>query len=118
MVHVLVGQRLHQLGLEPRQLTEVIEIAQLLGHDVAVLSLLEDEDVHDADGAGVIEPEELLRALAAEVLVSSREFDDQVVDGPQLVDRAFSHGHSLSLAWPRAEPGDHRRCSGVRRWGH
>ena len=88
MLDVLLGERLHELGLEARQLTELGEVAQLLGHDRAVLALLEDEDVHDPDDAGVVEPEELVGSLAGEVLVPCRELDDQVVDGPQLVERS------------------------------
>jgi hypothetical protein len=34
-----------------------------------------------------MQPQELFGGLAGEVLLSRRELDDQVVDGPQLVDR-------------------------------
>ncbi len=56
-IYILIGQRLHQLGLDAGQLTQLVEVAQLLGHDRAILGLLQDEDVHDADDAGVMEPE-------------------------------------------------------------
>ena len=102
MVDVLFGQRLHELGLEPGELTELGEIAQLLSHDRAVLALLKDEDVHDPDDPGVVKPEELVRPLAGEVLGPGRELDDQVIDGPQLVERSVGHDSSIPSA--RQEP--------------
>ena len=96
LLDVLLGERLDELGLDRRcNSPELPKIAQLLGHDGAVLALLEDEDVHDPDGAGVMEAEQLVGALAGEVLRPRRELDDQEVDGPQLVERSFSHRTSI-----------------------
>ena len=95
------------------QLTELGEVTQLLGHDRAVLALLEDEDVHDADDAGVVEPEQLVRSLAREVLVPSRELDDEVVDGPQLVDRSIGHDSSIPMRFVLAQYGPGRAAAGI-----
>ena len=81
------------------ELAELVEVAQLLGHDRAVVALLEDEDVHDPDDAGVVEPEELVGALAGEVLRPGRELHDQEVDGPQLVERSVGHDSPMSLGY-------------------
>ncbi len=57
-----------------------------------VLVLHDDDHVHDAHGAAVLELDELVGDLALEVLVAGRELDDEVVDGPELVEGAFGHG--------------------------
>ncbi len=97
MVDILFRERLHELRLDALQLTELGEVTQLLGHDRAVGALLEDEDVHDADDAGVMEAEELVGALPGEVLVPHRELHDQIVDGPELVDGSLGHAASIRL---------------------
>ncbi|OGO57991.1 MAG: hypothetical protein A2Z32_01730 [Chloroflexi bacterium RBG_16_69_14] len=43
-----------------------------------------------------MEPDELCRSLASEVLLPGRELDDQVVDGPQLVERLLRLGGSIT----------------------
>ena len=60
MVDVVLGERLHELGLEPGELPEFVEVAQLLGHRRCRPHPSEDEDVHDPDDPGVVEPEELV----------------------------------------------------------
>ena len=89
----------------PRELPELGQVGQLHRVDRAVLVLDEDEDVHDPDDPGVVEAEELVGALAGEVLVPGRELDDQVVDGPELVERSIFHECLLfdlvvSSSWP------------------
>ncbi len=84
-------------GLELLELSELGQVGQLHRLDRAVRVLGEDEDVHDPDDPGVVEAEQLVRALAGEVLLPRREFDDQVVDGPELVERSIFHEVSFSL---------------------
>src|SRR3954451_18899297 len=88
---VLFGQRLGQLRLDPAQLAELLDVRQLLDHDRSVVALAEDEQVHHADDAVVVQAQQLGHGLAAEVLLSGREFDDQVVDRSQLIERSLSH---------------------------
>jgi hypothetical protein len=47
-----------------------------------------------------MESQELIDALAGEVLLPRRELDDQVVDGPQLVDGSLVHDASSALVQP------------------
>jgi hypothetical protein len=99
----IVGrERLRELRLDPLEVPEVREVGQLLRLDGAVIGLREDEDVHDPDDPGVVESQELVRALAGEVLLPSRELDDQVVDGPQLIERSLCH--DLSFWWAGLGP--------------
>ena len=93
---VLLGQGLGQLRLEPGELTHVLEIAQLLGHDGPVGALADQDQVHHPDDPGVVEPEQLFGRFAREVLLPCRELDHQVVDGPELVEQSFSHKSSKS----------------------
>ena len=64
---------------------------ELGGVDRAVLVLVEDQDVDDADRSGVDEPEQLRRHLAGEVLRAGRKLDHHVVNRAELVKRCVRH---------------------------
>jgi hypothetical protein len=85
------GKCLRELGLEQSERAEVLEVAKLLRHDGAVSCLLQDQHVHDPDDPRFVEPDELRGAFTGEVLSACRELDDEVVDGPELVERSVSH---------------------------
>src|SRR4051794_9341019 len=78
MDDILFGEGLGELVLEALDLFGPGHVRQLMSVDRAVLGLLEDEDVHDPDDAGVVEPDQLFSTLAREILSAGGEFDDQI----------------------------------------
>src|SRR4051794_37210721 len=120
MDDVVGGQQLRQLGLDDLHLSELFDVGELGDVDRAVLVLVEDQDVDDADRPGVDELDELRRHLAGEVLRSRRELDDEVVDGAEVIEDVSVIalpflGRLGWFAYCRAIA-TRRRSSGVIRW--
>ena len=78
---------------------EVVELHRL---DVAVLVLLEDQEIEHADQFDIGEPGELGGDLAGEIRLARRELDHDKVDRPKLIKLGCSHRSSLRARQRRA----------------
>src|SRR5580765_1911587 len=91
MLDVLLGQQLGELGLERLERSELIDVGKLhrLYDTISVLG--EDQYVDHPDEPAINEREQLLCHLSGEVRRARREFDDQVVDWSQVIQRCITH---------------------------
>src|SRR4051812_2979875 len=85
VLDVVRGQQLSQLGLEGRQLAELVDVGEFGGLDHTVFGFRENQDVDDADGPAVDQRDELFCHLTGEVARPCRKFDDDVVNRAQFI---------------------------------
>src|SRR5689334_22056380 len=108
LLDVVLGQQLGQLGLQRLKFAELADVRELHRVDRAIRVLGQDQDVDDADRAGVDEREQFCLHLAGEVAGARWELDDDVVDGAEVIEGRVCHGASFAWEWARALLARHR----------